>query len=164
MGVDAPGPATRFTDDWTPSDAVPLLREVVERGSAIRRVIARRAGLSENELEAIEHLVRAPLGLAELSSRLDVSRPAATGIAERLVHRGHVVRESVSEDRRRTRIRLTPSGREEVLTHLIPMFTELAENDAGFSEDERAVVARYLGGALRAYDRIDEHAEEVRRG
>jgi hypothetical protein len=32
----------------------------------------------------------------------------------------------------------------------MPMFRELAELDAGLTEDERAVVTRYLQGALRA--------------
>jgi hypothetical protein len=48
---------------------------------------------------------------------------------------------------------VTESGREEVLGHLMPMFRALAELDAGFSPEERDVVARYLDGARVALER-----------
>ena len=57
-------------------------------------------------------------------------------------------------DGRRTQVRLTASGREELLGHLVPMFIGLAEVDGSLSDDERVVVQRYLDGAIRAVKRI----------
>jgi len=123
-------------------------------------VVARQAGLSESELAALEHLVGAPLGPAELSRRLDVSTAAATGIVDRLVSHGHVTRSPHAEDRRRTQVLVTASGREEVLQRLLPMFRALRELDESFDDSERAVVERYLRGAVEAFRRVTEQAPD----
>ena len=49
---------------------------------------------------------------------------------------------------------LTDSGRSEVVGHLLPMFIALDRLDRGFSEDERAVVERYLRGAVEAFEQV----------
>ena len=51
-----------------------------------------------------------------------------------------------------------------MLGHLLPMFRALAELDAGFSPEERAVVARYLEGARRALERAADGAGGAARG
>lgn len=146
--------------EWRQTDALVALRELVDRGQTVRRVVARRAGLSESELVALEHLIRGPVGPAELARLLEVSTPAGTGIVDRLVARGHAERRSHEGDRRRTEVHVTASGRAEVVAHLLPMFAGLAEIDGAFDDAERAVVARYLRGAVAAIDRVVEgHAD-----
>ena len=49
---------------------------------------------------------------------------------------------------------MTPSGREEVLAHLLPMFTALDAWDRSFSDDERALVERYLRGVRAAFEQV----------
>jgi DNA-binding MarR family transcriptional regulator len=87
---------------------------------------------------------------------LEVSTAASTGNVDRLVAHGHVERRPNPDDRRRTDVHVTASGREEVLGLLMPMFVELARLDAEFDEAERAVVARYLRRALEAFDAVIE--------
>ncbi|WP_278924296.1 MULTISPECIES: MarR family winged helix-turn-helix transcriptional regulator [Pseudophaeobacter] len=53
------------------------------------------------------------LKMSELSSVLKVSNGNVTGIVERLVEDGHVLREKVPGDRRASRVRLTPEGEAE---------------------------------------------------
>ncbi|MFW8594655.1 MarR family winged helix-turn-helix transcriptional regulator [Cribrihabitans neustonicus] len=53
------------------------------------------------------------LKMSELSGVLKVSNGNVTGIVERLVEDGHVLREKVAGDRRASRVRLTGQGREE---------------------------------------------------
>lgn len=53
------------------------------------------------------------LKMSELSGVLKVSNGNVTGIVERLVEDGHVLREKVAGDRRASRVRLTDQGREE---------------------------------------------------
>jgi len=51
-------------------------------------------------------------------------------------------------------VHVTDSGRAEVVAHLLPMFAGLAAIDGSFDDAERAVVARYLRGALAAIDAV----------
>lgn len=149
------GPASSFAAGWEQTGSLAALREVIERGGRLRHVIARRAGVSESDLVALQHLMRGPLGPAEIARILDVSTAASTGLVDRLAQRGHVRRRPHDQDRRRTRIEVTTSGREEVLAHLLPMFVALDGLDASFTEAERAVVERYLTGVLAAFDELE---------
>jgi DNA-binding MarR family transcriptional regulator len=66
-------------------------------------------------------------------------------------------RESVpphEQGRRRTTVEVTPSGREEVLAHPLPMFVALDRLDRSFTREERAVVERYLHGAAAAFAEV----------
>jgi DNA-binding MarR family transcriptional regulator len=56
---------------------------------------------------------RQGLKMSEWSSVLKVSNGNVTGIVERLVEDGHVLREKVPGDRRASRVRLTPAGEAE---------------------------------------------------
>ena len=130
------------------------LRDLVAAGGRVNHVVSRRAGLSETELVALEHLSREQIGPAEVARRLEVSTAAATGIVDRLVARGHVERRPHELDRRRTELHITDSGRAEIIGHLMPMFGALDRHDATFTEEEKAVVQRYLRGATAAFERV----------
>jgi DNA-binding MarR family transcriptional regulator len=141
-------------DLGTPSLAA--LRDLVTTGARVNHVVARRAGLSESELVTLEHLSRERIGPAEVARRLEVSTAAATGIVDRLVARGHVERRPHAADRRRTELVITDSGRAEAVGHLMPMFEALDRLDRSFSDEERAVVERYLRGAVAAFEEVLE--------
>jgi DNA-binding MarR family transcriptional regulator len=141
---------------WDESRTLTALRELVTAGARVNHVVARRAGISDTELVTLEHLSREQIGPAEVARRLEVSTAAATGIVDRLVSRGHVERRPHAADRRRTELVLTESGRREVVGHLLPMFIALDQLDRGFTDDERAVVERYLRGAAAAFERVLE--------
>ncbi|GAB2868757.1 MarR family transcriptional regulator [Nocardioides pacificus] len=155
-GTPPSRPATTYAAAWGPNATLLALRELVDKGGELRRVVSRRAKMNDREFSAVEHLTRESLGPAELARRLEVSSAASTGIVDRLVERGHVERQPHAGDRRRTEVHLTPSAREEVLGHLLPMFRALAEADAEFTDEERAVVERYLRGAIAAMDAVIE--------
>ena len=150
------GPASAFTGGWQQTGSLRALREAIARGGRLRQVIARRAGLAESDLVALEHLIREPLGPGDLARILDVSTAASTGLVDRLVQRGHVQRTPDEVDRRRTQVAITPSGREEVLAQLLPMFRELDRLDRSFSAAEREVVERYLDGVLAAFQNLED--------
>ena len=134
--------------------SVLALRDVIAVGSKVQRVVARRAGLSESELVTLQHLIEGARGPAEVARLLEVSTAASTGIVDRLVSHGHVERHANPDDRRRTDLYVTPSGRAEVFAHLAPMFLGLRAVDAEFDEDERAVVARYLTKAAAVFESV----------
>jgi DNA-binding MarR family transcriptional regulator len=131
-----------------------LLRELLDVAQQSEVAVARKAALTHTELSALEQLTRADHGPGELARHLGVTSAAASGIVDRLVARGHVERRPHEADRRRTQVVLTESGRAEVLGHLMPMFAALDELDRGLTSAERAVVDRYLTGAVEAITRI----------
>ncbi|MFX0539876.1 MarR family winged helix-turn-helix transcriptional regulator [Ornithinimicrobium sp. Y1847] len=148
------GPHSAWTDRWEPSETLLALRKLLDSGRRVTPAIARRAGLTHTELALLEHVTEEPVGPSELAHRLGVTTAAASGIVDRLESRGHVQRQPHPTDRRRTAVVPTPSGREELMGHLMPMFVELAQLDADLTEDERAVVLRFLQAADRAVSRL----------
>ena len=150
-GSTEEAPATAFAASWQQTGSLEALRECTNASGRVRGVVARQAGLSESELVALEHLVRGPLGPAELARLLEVSTAAGTGIVDRLASHGHVTRAPHERDRRRTQVLVTASGREEVLQRLMPMFRALRVLDESFDASEREVVERYLRGATAAF-------------
>lgn len=145
---------TTWVDRWEQTPSLLALRELIRTGERVAPAVANRAGLSHNELRALEHLVEGPMGPGELGKLLGVSSAAASGIIDRLQQRGHAARVSHATDGRRTSVTISPAGRTEVVGHLLPMFRELAELDAGLSAAEREVVTRYLQGAIQAVRRV----------
>ncbi len=60
----------------------------------------------------LEHLSRdREVPMNELARHLGITRPAATGLADRLIAQGLVARQGDRADRRVIRVRLTPKGR-----------------------------------------------------
>lgn len=131
-----------------------LLRRLLDAAGRVGPAVARRAGMSHHELTALELLARSDHGPSDLARQLGVTSAAASGIVDRLVARGHVERVAHPDDRRRTQVVMTETGRAEVVRHLLPMFQRLAELDQGLDDHDRAVVERYLQGALGAVERV----------
>lgn len=141
------GDVRRQARSMVRSPALQAIRALVRAEAELSRSIARRAGLSPSEVTALEALSRGPLGPGEMARLLNVTTAAATGIVDRMTSHGHAERRPHPSDGRRTEVHLTESGRAELLAHLIPVFGRLAAHDAAFTDDERAVVTRYLEGA-----------------
>ena len=116
--------------------------------------MARRAGLSHNEIAVLDLLSEHPLGPGEIARSLAVTSAAASGIIDRLVARGYAVRGPHPEDRRRTVVEISESGRAEIVGHLTPMITQLAALDDDLSEQDREVVLSYLTDATAAIHRL----------
>lgn len=142
---------------WSPT--LTAIRELTRLSTRMHHVLSRRTGLSHADLSALDLLSHGPMGPAEMARHLDVSTAAATGIVDRLAARGHVARQPIPGDRRRVGVHLTDSGRRDSMLHLVPMFGALLANDASFTEEERAVVERYLNGAIDAMRIVAEGAD-----
>jgi DNA-binding MarR family transcriptional regulator len=132
------------------SGSLDALQELVDVAGQVPHEVARRAGLSVSELHSLRHLMSSPMGPVELARELGVTSAASSGVVDRLVARGHAERRPHPDDRRRTEVVITESGRLEVFTRLAPMFAGLAEIDRSLTDDERALVERYLRGATAA--------------
>ena len=116
--------------------------------------MARRAGLSHNEMTVLDLLSEGPRGPGEVARALAVTSAAASGIVDRLVARGYAVRSRHAADRRRTVVEISEEGRAEIVGHLMPMITQLAALDDDLSEQDREVVLSYLTDATAAIHRL----------
>lgn len=78
----------------------------------LRRRLRAEFGETLPRFDVMAALQRRPHGMimTELSRYLMVSNGNVTGIVERLVAEGHVMRLAVEDDRRATFVRLTPKG------------------------------------------------------
>ena len=91
-----------------------LLKASGEVEAELRRRLRVEFDTTLPRFDVMAALDRAPEGLrmSEISERLRVSNGNVTGIVERLVEEGLALRVAVPDDRRATRARLTPKGRD----------------------------------------------------
>jgi DNA-binding MarR family transcriptional regulator len=143
-----------FVDALSASPTLAALRELINTAPLVGPAVARRVGLNHSELNALELLMEHQRGPVELARLLRVTSAASSGIVDRLVAHGHAVREPDEHDRRRTRVLITNSARQEVLGQLMPMFVALKALDDALTPAERDAVDRYLRGALEAVRRL----------
>ena len=146
----APTNVQSVVPGYRPSGSLEALQELVDVAGQVPHEVARKAGLSVSELHSLRHLMSSPMGPVELARELGVTSAASSGVVDRLVARGHAERRPHPDDGRRTEVVITESGRVEVFTRLAPMFAGLAEIDSSLTDDERALVERYLRGATAA--------------
>lgn len=139
---------------WRQTGSLAALREFSDVSRQVMPALSRRAGLTQTEMAVLESLIGAPMGPSEMAQRLGVTTAAASGIVDRLVRHGHAERRPHPQDGRRTEVAITASGREELVGHLMPMFAQMARFDAEFTDDERAVIERYLKGSTQAMRRL----------
>jgi DNA-binding MarR family transcriptional regulator len=117
--------------------------------------------LEASELAALEHLqASGPMTQKDLGKRLSISPGAVTAMIDRLESRRYVQRTPNPEDRRSALVGITTAGIEESLRHLWPYIEDMRALEEGFSEEERAVVARFLRVATQVTQRAAEGGNE----
>jgi DNA-binding MarR family transcriptional regulator len=122
---------------------------------AFAAAMARRTGLGLSEMAALEHLQHSHGGLTptELGRRLSLSSGAITALVDRLEGSGHVERRPNPADRRSSVVLPVPEGLEEAGRHLVPVAAELLEKTAELTDEERAVIGRYLEAVTEVFRR-----------
>ena len=95
------------------------------------------------------------LKMSELSSVLKVSNGNVTGIIERLVEDGHVLREKVPGDRRASRVRLTSAGSAEFARQAAAHEAWIDKIFAEVTPDAAQSMAEALDGVARRLDSKD---------
>lgn len=92
------------------------------------------------------------LKMSELSSVLKVSNGNVTGIVERLVEDGHVMREKVPGDRRASRVRMTEAGLAEFSRQAEAHEAWIDQIFADVAPDEAQPMAEALDAVVRRLD------------
>ena len=101
-----------------------------------------------------------PMTQKRLGERLSMSPGAVTAMIDRLESRGYVERIPNPEDRRSALVIITKAGLEESVGHLWPYIEDIKGIEEGFSDEERAVIARFLREATQATHRAAEGVGE----
>jgi DNA-binding MarR family transcriptional regulator len=124
-----------------------------------RAALARRLGLTDSEVLAVQHLARAgELTPGQLGGRLQLSSGGTTALIHRLQRAGHVSRHAHPHDRRSAVVRLTPAIAAWATDAWAPFVADLDGLVEPMSADEREVVRHFLEGAAEAAER---HADRL---
>ena len=140
------------------TDPVMLIRAALHRKALAdarqRAALARRLGLTDSEVLAVQHLARAgELTPGQLGTLLQLSSGGTTGLIHRLQGAGHVSRRAHPRDRRSAVVRLTPAIAAWAAEAWAPFVADVDALTAALSPDEREVVRRFLEGAADAAER-----------
>jgi DNA-binding MarR family transcriptional regulator len=126
-----------------------------------RAALARRLGLSDSEVLAVQHLARAgELTPGQLGALLQLSSGGTTALIQRLERAGHVSRHANPPDRRSVVVRLTPAIAAQAADAWAPYVAEIDTLAGELSDTERDIVHRFLQGAADAAER---HADRLAR-
>ena len=138
-----------------------LVREYTSAVLRHAAATAKRMSLEASELAALEHLqATGPMTQKRLGERLSISPGAVTAMIDRLESRGYVERTPNPEDRRSALVLITKAGLEESLRYLWPYIEDMKGVEEGFSEEERAVIERFLREATQVTHRAAAGVDE----
>lgn len=135
-------------------DVIALLWELTHALQAMSRHMERNIGISGPQrlvMRATEVLGEPTPG--DLAAKLGVHPSTITGHLDRLVDRGLLDRERRADDRRSSRLRLTPAGQRLLTARAVTIESVLDATLAAVPEEKRAdaeKLLRQLTDALRA--------------
>ncbi|NQX16386.1 MarR family winged helix-turn-helix transcriptional regulator [Rathayibacter sp. VKM Ac-2857] len=134
--------------------------------SAMRRRTRGSMGMGENDLLAVQFLMRRQQGgqhvsPKDLAAYLGISSASTTVLIDRLVKSGHVVRQPHPSDRRAIRIVATPTSHREVRETLDDMNQRMLEAAERLSADEASAVVRFLQTVREIVEAPGDGLEEL---
>lgn len=122
-----------------------LVQRVELAGAYHRAASARRIGVQQIEMAALEHLETfGGLTPGELGHRLGLTSGGVTALTGRLIDAGHVVRRRHPDDGRMRVLTVTPAGAKRLAEQLEPVLDAVEEPLAGLSGAEAELLARVL--------------------
>jgi DNA-binding MarR family transcriptional regulator len=147
------------------TDPLTLIRAALHRKALAdarqRAALARRLGLTDSEVLAVQYLARAgELTPGQLGALLQLSSGGTTGLIQRLQRAGHVSRHANPRDRRSAVVRLTPAIAGWAGEAWAPFVAEIDALASELSAGGREVVLRFLEGTADAAER---HADRLAR-
>jgi DNA-binding MarR family transcriptional regulator len=130
--------------------AASLQRFGLER-DRMRVALARRLGISETDLDALEHLEAAgPLTQRDLGERLSLTSGAITMLVDRLERSCWVRRRPHPSDRRYTLVELSPQAAGHEPPGLATYHASIAALAAKVAAEEREIIRAFLEAAAGA--------------
>lgn len=148
-------------------DVLNLLRRYRSAETAMRARTRASMGMNETDLMALRYLLREQragriVRPIDLARTLDISTASTTTLIDRLEKGGHARREPHPTDRRAGVIVPTVSSDEEVKATLGAMHRRMLALVDELTDQERAVVSRFLAGMTSAIEEAADLDQELR--
>lgn len=145
-------------DSVSSEDLLPRLRRLSWANFGLYLALGRTLRMGSNDVWALERLgIEGPLGPVELGKRLGGMRSAsATALVDRLESAGHVERRRHPSDRRRLVIVPTEQAFKTGQEAFSPLEVGLEEVAGELTDEECAVVARYLDRVTEKINSFNE--------
>jgi len=142
------------------------IRRQQVRTDAFDDTVAIALGLNRSDHRCLDVLEQeGPLPAGKLAKAVGLSTAAITTAVDRLEARGYVVRRDDPSDRRRVLIEITPKVNEAMWRFYAPLAQTAEQLYGRFSEDELALILRFLETASEQFDgMLDELQHELRKG
>ncbi len=158
-----PEPEPDLLPEPDPTELPTLIRAALHRKALAdarqRSALARRLGLTESEVLAVQHLARAgELTPGQLGGLLQLSSGGTAGLLQRLQRAGHISRHAHPHDRRSAVIRLTPAIAAWASEAWAPFVAEVDALAAALPAGEQETVRAFLEGTADAAER---HADRL---
>ena len=148
-----------MTETYTADHIGEAARRLDVAMSTLTAAFARDVGISVPELLALENLdTDGGLGPSELARRLQLSTGAVTALVDRLEAGGHAARAAHPSDRRRVVVTRTTKASDDLAREAAPLEREIRSLAATLSDDERAVVGRFLDAFISIVERAAAEA------
>ena len=144
-----------MTDAERLHDMDALLRRYTAEAEEIGRVFCELHGVHRTDMQALLMIMEAdtagvPLTPVDLARQLGLSTGATSAAVDRLERAGHVRRSRESNDRRRVHLHYTEHGMELGRAFFMPLGKRTAQVRAGYTDQELAVVRRFLSDMAEA--------------
>lgn len=154
-------PADRTVSNATESQTL-IRAALLRKGLADARqraALARRLGLTDNEVLAAQHLARAgELTPGELSALLQLSSAGTTGLIHRMQRAGQMTRDAHPRDGRSPIVRVAPDLHARATEASTPFVAEIDSLIEALPRDEATAVSHFLERVAEAAER---HADRL---
>ena len=137
------------------------IRAITARSDRVGRHFARVNEVSSNDFHALLHIMvsetaEAPLTLAQLRQRMDVSPAAITYLVDRMIDAGHIRREPDPEDRRKWLLRYQESGMSLAHDFFRPLGAHLSAAMADLSDKDLDAAHRVFTAMIEAMTTFED--------
>jgi DNA-binding MarR family transcriptional regulator len=144
-----------------PVDVLNLLRRYREAERRMRTRTRDSMRMGETDLVALRFLLRATrtgqvVRQRDLAEALEISKPSASALVDRLIRDGYVQRVAHPDDRRSVAIETTRKTDDEVRSTLGVMHRSMLAAAESLTPEELAVVARFLTDLTRSVEEVTE--------
>jgi DNA-binding MarR family transcriptional regulator len=118
---------------------------------------AKSTGLSMPQISVLMQLhYKGACGLSEISERFDISAPAASQLADKLVQSGYLERAEDPNDRRAKLLRLSKEGDKLVSTGIEERYRWMDELSATLNAEEQTKIAEALEILTEAAKKLED--------
>ncbi|OBK33158.1 MarR family transcriptional regulator [Mycobacterium sp. 1245111.1] len=137
------------------------MRAVTAQSDRVGRYFARQHDVSGNDFHALLHVMvaetaGAPLTMAQLRQRMDVSPAAITYLVDRMIDAGHIRRESDPADRRKALLRYESSGMDVAHGFFAPLGAHLRAELAELPDADLMAAHRVFTAMIAAMSRFED--------